>query len=257
MRLDVMAGVHADLSATVGLSVTPQDDHAGLRMMPKAEPPRVAVIGAGPIGIEAALYAKACGLPVAVYDRGGIAEHVRRWGHVRLFTPFGLNVTPLGLKTLRAEKPNRTLPAEADILTGREFRDAYLVPLGGVGAAARKPQPRNGRAPRRPRDETVAGSACSSATAKGQERIDTADVVLDCAGTYGTPNWLGDGNIAAVGELAARPHIASGLEDVLGEKKSHYAGAASRSSATATRPRRRSVASRRSRRNTRRRGCSG
>ncbi len=38
------------------------------------------------------------------------------------------------------------------------------------------------------------------------------------------PNWLGEGNIAAVGELAARPQIATGLEDVLGDKKGHYAG---------------------------------
>ena len=63
--------------------------------MSKSAPPRVAVIGAGPVGLEAALYAKACGLPVAVYDRGAIAEHLRRWGHARMFTPFGMNATPL------------------------------------------------------------------------------------------------------------------------------------------------------------------
>src|ERR671919_2939701 len=97
--------------------------------MSKPPPPSIAVIGAGPIGIEAALYAKACGLPVALYDRGGIADHVRRWGHVRLFTPFGMNSTPLGIKTLRAEKSSISLPTDTDILTGREFRDAYLVPL--------------------------------------------------------------------------------------------------------------------------------
>src|SRR5439155_23203460 len=59
---------------------------------------------------------------------------------------------------------------------------------------------------------------------KGQERIDTADVVLDCTGVYGNPNWLGDGNIPAVGEPAARPQIPHGLEDVLGERREHYAG---------------------------------
>lgn len=191
--------------------------------MPKVEPPRVAVIGAGPIGLEAALYAKACGLPVAVYDRGGIAEYVRRWDHVRLFTPFGLNVTPLGLKTILREKPGRTLPGETDIVTGREFRDAYLVPLAESEQLLESlnlettvlhvGRPASGKAFR-----------LLVRDAKGQERIDTADVVLDCCGTYGTPNWLGDGNIPAVGELAARPHIASGPEDVLGERKGHYAG---------------------------------
>src|SRR5947209_13532187 len=97
--------------------------------MSKAEPLRVAVLGAGPVGIEAALYAKACGLTVAVYERGQVGEHLLRWGHVRLFTPFGMNTTPLGLRTLLREKPSRALPADTDLLTGRQLRDAYLVPL--------------------------------------------------------------------------------------------------------------------------------
>jgi thioredoxin reductase len=191
--------------------------------MSKVAPLRVAVLGAGPIGLEAALYAKACGLAVTVYDRGAIAEHLRRWGHVRMFTPFGLNSTSLGLKTLRHEKPGRTLPADGDLVTGREYRDAYLVPLGEseqlleslhlehavqyVGRAA------GGR-----------GFRLLVRDGKGQERIDTADVVLDCTGTYRTPNWLGDGNIPAVGELAARQHLSPGLEDILGERNAHYAG---------------------------------
>lgn len=191
--------------------------------MPKIEPQRVAVIGAGPIGLEAALYAKACGLVVSIYDRGAIAEHVRRWGHVRLFTPFGMNSTSLGVKAILREKPNHMLPGGMDIVTGREFRDAYLVPLAEseqlleslnlettvlhVGRAT------NGK-----------GFRLLVRDGQGHERIDTADVVLDCSGTYGTPHWLGEGDIPAVGELAARQHIATGLEDVLGERKSYYAG---------------------------------
>jgi thioredoxin reductase len=59
---------------------------------------------------------------------------------------------------------------------------------------------------------------------KGQERIDVADIILDCSGTYGKPKWLGEGNIPAVGESAARTQIAAGLEDVLGDRKGYYAG---------------------------------
>jgi thioredoxin reductase len=186
-------------------------------------PPRIAVIGTGPIGIETALYARACGLPVALYDRGSIADHVRRWGHVRLFTPFGMNCTPLGIKTLRAEKSNISLPADTDILTGREFRDVYLVPLAESEVLLESLYLETtvlqiGRA------NTGNGFRLLVRDGKGVERIETADVVLDCAGNYATPKWLGDGGIAAVGELGARPQVASGLEDVLGERKHHYAG---------------------------------
>jgi thioredoxin reductase len=200
--------------------------------MPKAEPPRVAVLGAGPVGVEAALYARACGLPVKVYERGRVGEYLARWGHVKLFTPFGLNATPLGVKTLLRDKPSRDVPAAADLLTGRQFREAYLVPLaeseallesmhvqetvvsvGRSAGGAKKSDP-DGRTPFR---LLVRG-------ANNQERIDSADVVLDCTGTYGTPNWLGDGNIPAVGEFAARQQVAHELEDVAGEKRQHYAG---------------------------------
>ncbi len=197
--------------------------------MPR-EPLRVAILGAGPIGIEAALYAKACGLTVSVYERAQVAEHLFRWGHVRLFTPFGLNTTALGLKILCGER--RDLPGDTDLLTGRQFRESYLVPLAesvellesmnlqsavlhiGRTSASKKSEPHDGKKPFR----------LLVREASGAERIDTADVVLDCTGTYVTPNWLGDGNIPAVGELAARPHVAHGLEDILGERKDHYAG---------------------------------
>ncbi|MBX9583379.1 MAG: FAD-dependent oxidoreductase [Gemmataceae bacterium] len=199
--------------------------------MAKAEPLRVAVLGAGPVGLEAALYARACGLPVAVYERGQVGDHLLRWGHARLFTPFGWNASPLGLRALLRERPARDLPAEADILTGRQFRDAYLVRLAeseallesmhlgwevlhvGRPAAAKKADPDD----RRPFRLLVRGP-------NGAERIDQADVVLDCTGTYATPNRLGDGGIPAVGERAARPHLSFGLEDVLGDRKDHYAG---------------------------------
>ncbi|MBA4188140.1 MAG: monooxygenase [Planctomycetaceae bacterium] len=189
--------------------------------MSKVVPQKVAVLGAGPIGLEAALYAKACGLSVAVYDRGQIADHIRQWGHVRMFTPFGLNATPLGLKTLLREKPNRTLPASGDIVTGREFRDAYLVPLGESEPLLESLQQETsvlhvGRATK--------GFRLLVRTAAGQERIDTADIVLDCTGTFATPKWLGDADIPAVGELAARSQIATGLEEIAGERKAHYAG---------------------------------
>jgi thioredoxin reductase len=61
-------------------------------------------------------------------------------------------------------------------------------------------------------------------TGQGQERFDAADVVLDCTGTLGLPNWVGDGGIPAAGEVSARPHVSYWAEDVLGAKRPVYAG---------------------------------
>jgi hypothetical protein len=166
-----------------------------------------------------------------VYDRGRIGDHLRRWGHIRMFTPFGMNATPLGLAEVRREKAGRSLPAEGDLITGRQFVDSYLTPLAetetlieslhleeavlqvGRAVSIKKSEPGE-RLPFR----------LLVREGKGQERIDTADVVLDCTGKLNTPHRLGDGNIPAVGELAAKPHIAWGMEDILSDRRSHYAG---------------------------------
>lgn len=199
--------------------------------MPKPLSQRVAIIGAGPIGIEAALYAKSCSFSVAVYDRGPIGEHVRRWGHVRMFTPFGANCTALGLAEVRKEKAGRSLPAESDIITGLQFVESYLKPLAESDAVIdtlnlEEAVLQIGRAASVKKSESADQMPFRLLIrdAAGKERIETADVVLDCTGVLNTPNRLGDGNIPAIGELTARQHIAWNLEDISGEKRAHYAG---------------------------------
>src|SRR5438132_6764847 len=89
---------------------------------------RIAIIGAGPIGIEAAVAALDRGYAVTVFERGEVGEAVRRWGHVRMFSPFGMNVSMRGIERLR--KAGDSLPADPDaILTGREYVAEYLAPL--------------------------------------------------------------------------------------------------------------------------------
>src|SRR5262249_53172980 len=58
----------------------------------------------------------------------------------------------------------------------------------------------------------------------GPEQTVEADVVLDTTGTYCQHRWLGAGGIPAMGERDAEPHIAYRLEDILGERRSHYVG---------------------------------
>jgi hypothetical protein len=203
--------------------------------MAKSGLARIAILGAGPIGLEAALYARQLGYSVTIYERGRIAESVRRWGHVRLFSPFGMNVTPLGRAALLADDPDFSFFADADCLTGREFVTGYLEPLAHTSALADWIRSdtqvlhigRRGMLKEDSPGDSARGKApfrILVREAKGRERVDEAEIVLDCTGTYMEHRWLGDGGIPAPGELPAEPQIAYGLEDVLGERRNQYAG---------------------------------
>lgn len=186
--------------------------------------PRVAVLGAGPIGLEAALHARSLGHEVSIYEQGQPGEHVNRWGHVKMFSPFGWNSTELGRKTLS------TAPDDAALLTGREYREAYLAPLAETLKACLHPQTTVltiGRVGWRKTDDSkkpLPPFRLLLRNAQNQERFETADVILDCTGTYSRPNWAGDGGIPAAGEIASRPQIMYWNDDILGAKKTHYAG---------------------------------
>jgi thioredoxin reductase len=203
--------------------------------MPRSDTTRIAVLGAGPIGLEAAVHARSLQLPVTIYERGRIGEHLRRWGHVRLFTPFGMNVTPLGRSAVLADKARSDVPGDSDCITGREHVARYLEPL--AQSAALRDCLRLGvqviQVGRRGllRDELAGDPKRGQQPfrlllrdGKGRESIEEADIVLDCTGTYGQHRWLGDGGIPAVGESMAEAQVMYGLPDVLGERKADYAG---------------------------------
>ncbi len=199
-------------------------------MMPKAEM-RLAILGAGPIGLEAALYARALQIPFTIFERGRVADYVWRWGHVRLFSPFGMNSTPLGRAAAVKQKPGQELPTSDKCLTGREHISAYLGPLAealqgnlltdtlvlqvGRRGLHKEDDPGGAGRAKHPFRILVRDK-------QNRERIEEADVVLDCMGTYGQHRWLGEGGVPAVGEFAAEPHVAYTLDDILGERKGHY-----------------------------------
>jgi hypothetical protein len=175
--------------------------------------PRVAILGAGPVGLEAALAAAERGWAFTVYEGAERAGgNVRDWGHVRLFTPWDMNVS----ERMRRALPGA--PAGPDLPTGAEFAERLLDPIAGLPALA--PNVRLGaRVDAVAREGLLKHEEIASAErgarrfrllvsdAGGGESVEHADVVLDCTGTYGQPNALGDGGIPAPGERGLEHRI--------------------------------------------------
>jgi hypothetical protein len=200
-----------------------------------AKSPRIAVIGGGPIGLEAALYARRLDLPVTLYERGRVGEYLQHWGHVRLFSPFSMNSTSLGRAAIRSQSPDHEFPPDNECITGRQHLAAYLEPLAKtpllrdvihteaqvihLARSGYLKQDGTGDAGRAQKPFRILVKE-----GKNRERVDEADLVLDCTGAYGQHRWMGDGGGPAVGELSAAPQIAYGLEDISGQRRSYYAG---------------------------------
>ena len=200
------------------------------------ELPRIAILGAGPVGLEAALYARYLGYQVQLFERGPTAAaNVLAWGHIQLFSPFGMNASPLGIAALQAQDSNWSCPAADEHLTGAEFCDRYLEPLAQSDLLANVLQCNCsavavGRQGWLKREGVGDERRCEAPfvlllrSANGSEESTTADVVIDCTGTFGNHNWLGQGGIPAPGEIEAAEQIDYGLPDVLGAPRGRFNG---------------------------------
>src|SRR5687767_11258129 len=174
-------------------------------------PAKIAIVGAGPIGLEAALYARYLGYEVDLYEQGRACEHVRRLAHVAPFTPWAMNTTPLAIAALSAQDERWTPAAPEAYLTYGELVERYLQPLADCDLLADCLQPgtevvRIGREGLLRADwfederRIDVPFRILVRDAEGRERIEFAEVVLDCSGVMGTPNPLGCGGVPAVGE---------------------------------------------------------
>ncbi|MCA9738453.1 MAG: FAD-dependent oxidoreductase [Gemmatimonadota bacterium] len=183
--------------------------------------PHIAILGAGPIGLDAALAARESGWTCTVFEAGpGVGSHVRAWGHVRMFSPWALDLSERMRRALAAPAP---ADDPEDCPTGAEYVERVLEPLAGVLAGCIHT---GARVVAVSRDATLKDDGIGSgvralrpfrilvAHADGRESVHRADVVLDCTGTYGQPNPLGDGGIPAPGERAAEADIVRSIPDV-------------------------------------------
>jgi len=193
----------------------------------------LAVIGAGPIGLEAAAQALDHGLDVHVFEQGDVGSHAIAWGHVRMFTPWRMNLGPAA--AARLARSGWSAPDPAECPTGLELAERYLQPL----AALPELGPRihtHAQVVHASRSGALKGDLIGDARRRehpfrllvrdpgGRESYLHAHSLIDASGVYAKPNWAGDGGIPARSELYLAPQMSYHLDDVLGARRARYAG---------------------------------
>jgi len=197
---------------------------------------RIAVIGAGPVGLETALEGTRRGHEVTVYEAGRVGEHLRRFAWVRLFTPFGMNASAAGRSRVREN--GGVLPSDEAIVTAGELVDRYVEPL------ARLPE-LDGRVRERTRVDAIGREGLSKGKGivaagdrgrvgrpfllrvlerGGRERFERADAVVDASGIYDTPHTTGPGGLPAIGEESLGGLIERHLSEIRGAARERFAG---------------------------------
>jgi thioredoxin reductase len=191
----------------------------------------VVVIGAGPVGLATAAQLTARGQAFVLVEAGSaVAAGVRKWGHVRLFSPWRYLVDAAAHDLLRAH--GWVAPPDDVHPTGAELVRDYLEPLAALApirdalrldtrvvAVARR-----GFDKLKTRGRERAPFALRLRHADGSESHIQARAVIDASGTYSTPNTLGLGGMPAIGELAHAQRIAYAIPDVLATDRARYAG---------------------------------
>ena len=179
-------------------------------------PATILIIGAGPIGLETALYARYLGYDVIVCEAGDVCQQVQRWKHVRMFSPFELNYSPLGKAAIESHDPQHSFPNDDEIITARQWMSDYLIPLAQTDLI-RKHIQTNCRVISVSRTWVHKSDLDSEQRQEDAfrvliqreeiQQVITADVVIDTSGVLTNPNPIGAGGSNACGEQQVEQQI--------------------------------------------------
>ena len=189
----------------------------------------VVVIGAGPVGLAAAVHLLDRGLEPLVLEAGPeVGNNIAQWRHVRLFSPWCLALDPISVRLL--DQAGWTGPNLDALPTGGDLLDTYLTPLAALPALS-------SRIRLNTRVVAIARRDLDKVRSPGREQLPFlvrvrdeqgrlkdlhARAVIDASGTWTQPNPLGASGLPALGEAAAAP-IIYGLHDIAGRDRGRYA----------------------------------
>jgi len=171
-------------------------------------PATILFIGAGPVALEAALYARYLGYHVEILEAGQVCEHVHHWGHVKMFSPFSLNHSPLGKAAIESHEPNHPFPGADEYITGAQWLASYLLPLSetdllrpSIHTNSRVISVTRTWSNKTDLTHDRAGDPFRVIVEQEEkQRVMTADVVIDTSGVFANPNPIGAGGGPAIGE---------------------------------------------------------
>ena len=201
--------------------------------MPLPDRNTLAVIGAGPIGLETALAALDRGFDVHVFERGEVGTHAIAWGHIRMFTPWRMNLGAASVAHL--ERAGWSRPDPDLFPTGLELAENYLAAIPRLPELERRIHPHadvihvsrrgllKGDLAGRP-ERSEHPFRLQVRDQGGRENYIHAFAVIDASGVYARPNHAGDGGIPARQELYLAPQFSYHPDDVLGARRPRYAG---------------------------------
>jgi hypothetical protein len=202
-----------------------QFDRAGGAGLP------VAIIGAGPVGLSAAAHLLSRGLEPIILEAGDLpGASVAGWAHVRMFSPWRLNIDDACVSLLRGTDWR---PPQLDKCpTGRELLDAYLKPLAALPVLAARIRletkvvavTRAGLGKARAVARASSPFEVHSIDKKGRPQRSYVRAVVDASGTWTQPNPLGASGVPTPGESGAAERIAYGMPDILGADRDRYLG---------------------------------
>ena len=183
---------------------------------PEVESPAtIAIIGGGPVGIEAGIYARFLGYFVSIIEERRIAHRMLDWNDRPLAVDVSQCTTSLGHAAILAQYPDYVRRRPDEIYTGKSYAEEYLLPLAKTDLLFDdihflSPVSDVSRVQTYVSDAIEPQERCNDEfriVVEGRHRgtwVSRADVVLDCRGAAQKWSGIGPGGGQAIGEAKVR-----------------------------------------------------